>query len=136
MIMKKLISFAVVIAVLAVTFSAHAGYLFGGMTLSPITTAQTNSPTFITNNAYVSIPALSVTNNALAITNAYIGVFRYSPDNGTTWFTNSSPVFTPTQTGATNYPLSAQSFSIPLQFQMLAITNTANTSTINIGVTF
>jgi hypothetical protein len=134
--MKKLILYATVFAVFGSVFAARAGYLFGGMTLSTITTAQTNSPTFITNNAYVTIPALSVTNNALSITNAYIGVFRYSPDNGTTWFTNSSPVFTPTQTGATNYPINAQSFAIPLEFQMLAITNAANTSVINIGVTY
>ena len=129
--MKKLLSFLVLATFLAV-FESRAAILIGS--LSPITTAQTNSTTFQTNTAYVSIPQISVSNNGLAITNAYIGSFRFSIDGGTTWFTNSSPQFNPAATNAGTTIITAQTVQIPIQIQMVAITNSANTSTIQIGV--
>jgi hypothetical protein len=78
---------------------------------------------------------MTVSNNGLAITNAYSGFFRFSIDNGTTWFTNNSPVFIPTATNAAAYVINAQTIQVPIQVEMTAITNAANTSTIQIGVT-
>lgn len=130
--MKKLFTFLVLSAFL-VGFESRAAILIGS--LSTITTAQTNTPTFQTNTAYLSIPQISVSNNGLAITNAYVGSFRFSIDNGTTWFTNSSPQFYPAVTNAGTAVIYAQTVQIPIQIQMVAITNTANTTTIQIGVT-
>jgi hypothetical protein len=130
--MKKLLSLLVLAAVLA-GVNSPAAILIGS--LSTITTAQTNSTTILTNTSYVSIPQVTVSNNVLAITNAYSGLFRFSIDNGTTWFTNNSPVFIPTATNAASYTVYAQTVQIPIQIQLVAITNTANTSTIQIGVT-
>jgi len=134
-IMKKLLLFlalAVFLAVFLAAFPARATILIGG--LSPITTAQTNSATILTNTAYVSVPQVSVSNNGLAITNAYWGCFRFSIDNGSTWFTNNSPIFNPAVTNAGTTVIFAQTIQVPIQVQMLAITNTANTSQIQIGV--
>jgi hypothetical protein len=109
---------------------ARAGIIIG--TLSPITTASTNSSTFVTNTVYLNLPVVLVANNGLAITNAYSGLFRYSFDN-TTFYTNASPVFYPTVTNAASYTIQAQAISVPIYIQLLAITNSANTVTINIG---
>jgi hypothetical protein len=132
MIMKKLFTFLALMAFLS-GIESRAAILIGS--LSPITTATTNSPTFATNTAYVSLPQISVSNNGLAISNAYNGSFRFSIDNGTTWFTNNSPQFNPATTNAGVTVILAQTVQIPIQVQMLATTNTANTSTIQIGVT-
>lgn len=131
--MRKLFSFLILIAVVLGAAEARAGILIGS--LSPITTAQTNTPTFHTNTAYLSVPQISVSNNGLAISNAYTGSFRFSIDNGATWFTNNSPQFNPAVTNAGTIIINAQTIPVPIQVQMVAITNTANTSTIQIGVT-
>lgn len=131
--MRKLFSFLILIAVVLGAAEARAGILIGS--LSPITTAQTNTPTFQTNTAYLSVPQISVSNNGLAISNAYTGSFRFSIDNGATWFTNNSPQFNPAVTNAGTIIINAQTIPVPIQVQMVAITNTANTSTIQIGVT-
>lgn len=111
--------------------AASAAILIGS--LSPITTAQTNSTTFQTNTAYINLPQVSVSNNQLAITNAYTGYFRWSLD-GTTFYTNNSPAFVPSTTNAGTAVISPQTVSVPIYIQMVAITNTANTSTIQLGV--
>lgn len=116
-------------------FAANAGQLFGSFQLTTLTTAQSNSPPFYTNLASVFIPSCSVTNVALSISNAYIGVYRFSLDGGSTYFTNGSPVFIPTNTAAATYAIPGQFVQIPIIIEMLAITNTANTGTIQLGVT-
>ena len=130
--MKKLFAF-LALAVFLAGIDARAAILIGS--LSPITTLTTNSTTFQTNTAYVSIPQITVSNNGLSITNAYNGSFRFSIDNGNTWFTNNSPQFNPATTNAGVTVITAQTVQIPIAVQMLATTNTANTSTISIGVT-
>ena len=72
--MKKLFLSLLLLAAFAIT--SNAGVIFGS--LSPILTAQTNSAVFMTNTAYVIVPAIQVSNNGLAITNAYTGFFRFS----------------------------------------------------------
>ncbi len=109
---------------------AHAGVIIGS--LSPITTASTNSSTFVTNTIYLSLPTILVANNGLAITNAYSGLFRWSFDN-TTFYTNASPVFYPTTTNAASYTIQPQAIAVPIYVQLLAVTNSANTTTISIG---
>ena len=130
--MKKLFAF-LALAVFLAGIDARAAILIGS--LSPITTLTTNSTTFQTNTAYVNIPQITVSNNGLSITNAYNGSFRFSIDNGNTWFTNNSPQFNPATTNAGVTVITAQTVQIPIAVQMLATTNTANTSTISIGVT-
>ena len=132
--MKKL--FATILfsaAILLVANLASAVPLFGS--LSPVSTATTNSTTFMTNTAAVYVPQVTVSNNGLAITNAYTGAFRFSIDNGSTWFTNNSPIFTPTATNAASYTIAAQVIQIPIQVQLLATTNAANTTAIQLGAT-
>lgn len=129
--MKKLI-FSLITLLLLTASAVKAGILIGS--LSAVTTAQTNSATFQTNTAYVSLPQITVSNNGLAITNAYTGYFRWSFDN-TTFYTNSSPVFVPTTTNAGSATIAAQSVAVPIYIQMVAITNAANTSAIQLGVT-
>ena len=131
--MKKLILATAVL--LAVSMPALAGFLYGGVSLITVTTAQTNSPTFYTNTGYVYAPGITITNNTLSATNSYCGLFRFSIDNGTTWFTNNSPVFIPTNTAAAQYSIPSQSFQFPVLEQMLVITNTANTLPIQINAT-
>ena len=131
--MRKLILIFALSALVCVT--ARAGFLFGGVSLTTITTAQTNSPAFYTNSGYIFAPQVTITNAALSISNAYIGLFRFSIDNGTTWFTNSSPVFIPTNTAAMTYVIQPQTFQFPVIEQMLAITNTANTAAISLSAT-
>ena len=130
--MKKLFAF-LALAVFLAGIDARASILIGS--LSPITTLTTNSTAFQTNTAYVNIPQITVSNNGLSITNAYNGSFRFSIDNGNTWFTNNSPQFNPATTNAGVTVITAQTVQIPIAIQMLATTNTANTSTISIGVT-
>ena len=114
---------------------ARAGYLFGGMTLSPIITAQSNTPCFYTNSGYLYLPGLTITNTTLSMTGAYAGVFQFSID-GANWYTNGSPIFIPTNTAApAQYIIAAQSAPVPVLVRMLAITNAANTSAISIGAT-
>ena len=100
--------------------------------LSTVTTAQTNSPTFQTNIAYINLPQVSVSNNGLATTNAYTGYFRWSLDN-TTFYTNGSPAFNPSTTNAGTATIAPQTVAVPIYIQMVAITNAGNTSTIQIG---
>lgn len=111
---------------------ANGGILIGS--LSTVTTAQTNSATFQTNTAQINLPQVSVSNNNLAITNAYSGYFRWSFD-GVTFYTNASPVFIPSTTNAGTATIPQQTITVPIMVQMVAITNTANTSTIQLGVT-
>ena len=131
--MKKFLTSLILVALLLCAAQLQAAILIGS--LSSIITAQTNTPTLQTNSAYLSINQISVSNNGLAITNAYIGSFRFSLDNGSTWFTNNSPQFNPAVTNAGTTTISAQSITLPIQVQMVAITNTANTTLIQIGVT-
>ncbi len=128
--MKKILSFLAAFCFLLSAFPARSGVLIGS--LSPITTASTNSSTIITNTVNLSVPVIFVSNNGLAITNAYSGLFRYSFD-GTTFYTNSSPVWYPTVTNAATYTILSQNIAVPVYIQLLAITNTANTVTINLG---
>ena len=127
--MKKLFSTLLLASIFS--YQAKSAILIGS--LSPIVTATTNTPSFITNNAYVSLPQISVSNNGLAITNAYTGSFRWSFDN-VTFFTNSSPQFNPSVTNAGTTTIGAQTVILPVYIQMVAITNTANTTQIQIGV--
>ncbi len=131
--MKKLILTCAVL--LAVSIPAMAGFLFGGVSLLTVVTAQTNGPTFYTNSGYIYAPQITVTNATLSATNSYVGVFRFSVDNGTTWFTNSSPAFYPTNTVGQTYVIQAQSIQYPVLEQLLVITNTANTIPIQINAT-
>ena len=131
--MKRFFIFLILALVCFGAVESRAGILIGS--LSPITTALTNSATFQTNTAYLSVPQISVSNNGLAITNAYTGSFRFSIDGGTTFFTNNSPQFNPASTNAGTYAINAQTIQIPIMVQMIATTNAANTSTIQIGVT-
>lgn len=128
--MKKII-LLLCLALLGFTSAVRAGVLIGS--LSPIIYASTNSTTFLTNTTYLTVPVIYVSNNGLAITNAYSGLFRYSFDNST-FYTNASPVFIPTATNAATYTISGQTIAVPIYIQMIAYTNTANTSTVNIGV--
>jgi len=124
---------AVIIAAAILSCSvAKAGILIGA--LSPVVTAQTNTPTFQTNSAYIPLGQFTISNNGLIITNAYTGAFRYSFD-GATWFTNGSPIFTPAVTNAGSAVIQPQTLSVPVYVQMVAITNAANTSAIQLGVT-
>jgi len=130
--MKKIFSLLAVLFLLVAT--SRAGIIFGS--LSAITTAQTNSATFMTNTAYVTIPQIFVSNNGLAITNAYTGYFRFSIDGGTTFYTNNSPAFVPTVTNAATATVYSQTIAIPVLVQMLAITNPVVGNTqVQIGVT-
>ena len=132
--MKKLfIAMLLAVGLLCFVGVGIASPLLGS--LSPITTAFTNSATFTTNTAALYLPQVTLSNNGLAITNAYTGAFRFSIDNGTTWFTNNSPLFIPTVTNAASYTIAAQVVSVPIQVQLIATTNTANTSVIQIGAT-
>ena len=131
--MKRFLTSLVLAAALLVGLESRATILIGS--LSAITTAVTNSPPIQTNTAYLSLPQISVSNNGLAITNAYTGSFRWSIDNGTTWFTNSSPQFNPAVTNAGTTVIYPQTVALPIIVEMQATTNVANTSTIQIGVT-
>ena len=133
--MKKLLkSVLFSVAILLVANFASAAPLIGS--LSTITTATTNSASFATNTASIYLPQVTISNNGLAFTNSYIGAFRFSIDNGTTWFTNNSPVFIPTATNAASYTISAQVVQIPIQIQLLATTNViSGQTTIQLGAT-
>ena len=124
---------AIIIAFLMVFgISSRAGILIGS--LSPVTTSTTNTPTFLTGAAYLTLPQITVSNNGLSMTNAYNGSFRWSFD-GVNWFTNASPQFNPSSTNAGSTTILAQTVTVPIQVQMMATTNSANTSSIQLGVT-
>lgn len=131
----KIFSISVVLALIFFALASRAGILIGGYTLVNITTSQTNSPSFSTNVAYAYIPQVTVTNASISATNSYYGVFRFSLDGGITFFTNNSPVFTPTNLTASQYVIPAQSASIPIVIQFLFVTNTVNTGIIGVGLT-
>lgn len=118
----------------ALTFSARAGLILGGYTLTTITTAGTNTSTFLTNVVYIPLPQITVTNTAISSTNSYTGFFRWSVDN-VNFFTNASPAFYPSTTNAAATAVAQQYVAVPIYVQMVAYTNAANTTTINIGVT-
>lgn len=130
--MKRILPFLILALVVFGATESRAAVILGSLTT--VVTAQTNTATFVTNTAYVSIPQVTVSNGGLDITNAYTGFFRFSIDNGTTWFTNNSPVFIPTATNAASYTITAQTVQIPIQVQMLAITNAADTHQVQLGV--
>lgn len=130
--MKKFTILLALAALLAPAASSRATIFLGS--LSTITTAQTNTTTILTNTAAINLPQITVSNGALSATNSYAGFFRWSFD-GSTWFTNASPVFYPAVTTAGSSTIAAQTVSVPIQVQLLAITNAANTGTITLGVT-
>lgn len=119
---------------LAVVLPSQAGILLGS--LSTITTATTNSPTFQTNTVQIPLPTIYVSNGNLTSTNSYTGSFRWSFDN-VTFYTNSSPQFNPASTNAGTTTIGAQTASVTIYIQMQAQTNAApsNTGTITIGAT-
>lgn len=125
-----ILSFLILALVLFYQMS-RAAILIGSM--SSVTTPTTNSLTFVTNNAIITLPQISVANNGLAISNAYNGSFRWSFDN-TTFFTNGSPQFNPNNTNAGTTIISAQTVSVPVYIQVLATTNSANTNPLQLGV--
>ena len=127
-------TFLAITLALTLCLSAQAGILFGGFTLTTINTAQTNSASFYTNTGYIYLPRVTITKNTLAISNAYQGYFRWSFD-GVTFYTNNSPIFIPTNTAAATYVVPQQSVALPIIVQMLAITNIANTGSIQVGAT-
>jgi hypothetical protein len=88
----------------------------------------------LTGAAYLTLPQITVSNNGLSMTNAYNGSFRWSFD-GVNWFTNASPQFNPSSTNAGSTTILAQTVTVPIQVQMMATTNSANTSSIQLGVT-
>jgi len=128
----KFTAFLIVVLFLCLTGSARAGQLIGS--LSPITTNPTNSAIFLTNTATISLPQITVQNNALSMTNAFVGSFRWSFD-GVNFYTNSSPQFSPPGTNATSTTVVAQIITVPIYIEMQSTTNVANTTTINLGVT-
>jgi len=130
--MKRFYSLFVAALLLVASFSASAGVLLGS--LSAVTTAVTNSPTFQTNTIYVPVPELLVSNGNLTSTNSYSGVFRFSFDN-VTFYTNG-PVFTPSSTNAATSTVEAQTIAVTIYTQVQATTNAApsNTGVVNIGV--
>ena len=131
--MKKIKFLFLVAGILLVADCAsRAAILLGN--LSPVTTAQTNTSTFVTATANINLPQVTVSNNALSATNSYSGYFRWSFD-GVNFYTNSSPTFNPATNAAGSSTISPQTISVPIYVQMLAITNTANTSAIQLGVT-
>ena len=132
MTMKKLCFPLLALLLLVLTSQGNAAILIGS--LSPVLTAQTNSTTFQTNTAQVTLPQVTVSNNNLSTNIAYSGFFRWSFD-GVNFFTNSSPVFTPASTNAGSSTISPQTVSVPIYVQMLAITNLASTLPIQIGIT-
>jgi hypothetical protein len=127
--MKKFLLSLLVLG-LASSLSVRAGVLIGS--LSTVTTAQTNSPTFQTNTALVTLPTVYVSNGNLTSTNSYTGYFRWSVD-GSNFYTNGSPAFSPTATNAATYTIGAQTISVPVYVQLLAVTNVSQTGTIQIG---
>jgi hypothetical protein len=128
--MKKIFTFLVLVAFLT-GLEARAGVLIGS--LSAVVTATTNTPTFVTNNCYLNVPQITVSHSQLATTNSFSGAFRWSFDN-VTFYTNNSPIFFPSVTNTSSDTVVAQQIAIPLYIQMLAITNTANTTNIFLGV--
>jgi len=131
--MKRFLALLILLFVFALLLTpARAGILIGSLTT--ITTAQTNSPTFVTNNAYISIPQVTISNNGLSATNSYTGCFRWSLD-GTTFFTNNTPIFNPSVTNAGSVTIAPQVVTVPVYVQMLAITNPAAVGAIQLGVT-
>jgi hypothetical protein len=133
--MKRFFTFLILALVVFGAVESRAAILLGGLTT--VVTAQTNTTTFQTNTAYLSIPQVTVSNGGLSTNTAYSGFFRFSIDNGTTWFTNNSPNFTPTSTNSASYPIAAQTIQVPIQVQMLAITNVSpnNNLPIQLGIT-
>ena len=131
--MKRFLTTLILALVGLGAVGARAGILIGSM--STITTAVTNSPPIQTNTAYLSLPQISVSNNGLSMTNAYNGSFRWSIDNGATWFTNASPQFNPAVTNAGTTVIASQTVALPIIVEMQATTNVANTTTIQMGVT-
>jgi hypothetical protein len=132
--MKKLSLFSAILVFTLALFSAppaKAGFLIGN--LSPVTTATTNSPTFLTNTAYIPLPQITVYNNALSTNTAYSGYFRWSFDN-VTFYTNASPTFTPSTTNAGQASIAQQGVQVPIYIQVGAITNSASTSAIQLGI--
>jgi hypothetical protein len=130
--MKKILTLLTLSALLSILPDTRAAILIGS--LSTVTTAQTNTATFQTNTAFIPLPTITVSNGALSATNSYAGYFRWSFD-GTTFYTNASPVFYPASTNAGSVTVSSQTISVPIMVQMVAITNAANTGTITLGVT-
>ena len=126
--MKRIV-FSVLFLFLVV--ACRAGFIIGS--LSPVVTNPTNSVTFVTNTATIYLPQITVQNNALSMTNAFVGSFRWSFDN-VTFYTNGSPQFSPPGTAAGSTTVAAQNLQIPIYIQMQATTNVANTSTIQLGV--
>lgn len=118
------------IACLAVFFVTHtnAGTIIGSLTT--VTTAQTNSPTFMTNQALINMPVVYVS-SIVTTSNSYTGCFRWSFDN-VTFYTNASPVFYPTVTNGT-VTINPQVISVPVYVQMLAITNAGQIGAMQIG---
>lgn len=134
MIMKRFFSFLILALVVLGGMKATAAPLLTSYVT--VVTAQTNTITFLTNTAYISIPQVSVSNLGLGTNTAYSGYFRFSIDYGATWFTNNSPTFTPTSTNAATYVINAQTIQVPIQVQMLAVTNVTpnNTLPIQLGI--
>lgn len=129
--MKRLFAAIILASLVLSIVPARAGILIGS--LSPITTPSTNTASFQTNTAFVTLPQFTVSNNGLSISNAYTGAFRWSFDN-VTFYTNASPQFNPSTTNAGSVTIAPQTVQVPIYVQMIATTNTANTSTIQIGV--
>ena len=125
--MKKILSIALLCLAVA---SVRAGTLLGSLTT--VTTSQTNSATFVTNTAVITLPTIYVSNGNVSATNSYTGYFRWSLDN-VTFYTNGSPAFSPSATNAATYTISGQSVSVPVYVQMLAVTNVSQVGTIQIG---
>lgn len=128
---RNLILFCAICA--GVSLSANAAILIGSLTT--VTTATTNTATFQTNYAYIQLPQITVVHNGISATNSFQGSFRWSVDN-VNFYTNSSPQFFPSATNnLASDTISAQTVTVPIYVQMLATTNSANTGTIQLGVT-
>lgn len=106
--------FLALIILLGVTFAADAGLILGSPTF---VNTGTNSATFLTNNATVTVPAISLTisgltNNATICTNNIATTLTV---NGTSVTVNSQFIFN--ANGSTN------DFSTNFPVQVLLVTN-------------
>jgi hypothetical protein len=124
--MKKTLS--ILAAVLLLALGVKAGTLIGSLTT--ISTPATNSVTFTTNTASIALPVIYVSSNVSA-TNSYNGFFRWSFD-GTTFYTNNSPVFFPAVTNGTT-TVAPQVVSVPVYIQMYAVTNAGQVGPVQVG---
>lgn len=124
--MRKL--FSIVVALFLVSGFARAAVLFNS--LITITTAQTNTATFVTNTAAISLPLIYVS-NATSATNSFTGFFRWSFDNST-FYTNACPPFIPATTNGTT-TIQPQVISVPVYIQMLAVTNVGQVGPVQVG---